>query len=360
MTGSGGSSGSDKLIFRFSAERPASSIGEPDPTAMLEAGPGWSSENGLPDLRHFRGRSALCLDWDGDGRHDLLLLGLQRPPPPELEDQPRPGRRLLDRGAAHVSLLAPAQGRNLLLLNRLPCPIAEHSVACNSTSVASPSIGGGLSFLVSPLSIRSRTLRILPPLPAAGEREPGGRPFLLGDGGWMPWPQAMPHGLAYPGSSSNGTGGAMEVGGWWEAPGRCLLRCRFWYMNEGKGYCCVHSTEFGGAPVADLPRRLLPHSKGRSPPIITGSVSAADYDNDGDVDLLLVGFEREYAHQLPSTLSSLRSSRPPTLLENLSGRRWRDLTKQAGLTPPLAGLAEAVAHGDLDAEYRRTPLPYCH
>lgn len=59
----------------------------------------------------------------------------------------------------------------------------------------------------------------------------------------MPWPQATHDRAASARGKSDGTGADMEVGGWWEAPGRCLLRCRFWYMHEGKGYCCVHSTE---------------------------------------------------------------------------------------------------------------------
>jgi hypothetical protein len=73
--------------------------------------------------------------------------------------------------------------------------------------------------------------------------------------------------------------------------------------------------------------------------------AAADYDNDGRLDLYL-GRYLDPRHNLPNTLMYTRNSEGNSLLRNMGGFRFEDVTEQAGVRD--GGLTLGLAWADFD------------
>jgi hypothetical protein len=84
-------------------------------------------------------------------------------------------------------------------------------------------------------------------------------------------------------------------------------------------------------------------SKGDSDFIVVAA--AADYDNDGDLDLY-VGRELDARKNLPTTLFYTRNAEGNSLLRNDGNFHFTDVTKQAGINE--TGITLGVAWGDYD------------
>jgi FG-GAP-like repeat len=99
----------------------------------------------------------------------------------------------------------------------------------------------------------------------------------------------------------------------------------------------------GGRRFVDVTDGLGLPNKGDSDFIVVAA--AADYDNDGDLDLY-VGRELDARKNLPTTLFFTRNAEGNSLLRNDGNFHFTDVTKEAGITEN--GITLGIAWGDYD------------
>jgi hypothetical protein len=108
-----------------------------------------------------------------------------------------------------------------------------------------------------------------------------------------------------------------------------MTKSSLMYSNNGNG------TFTDVSDIADLGH-----------PFVAG-FTAADFDNDGRLDLYL-GRYLDPRHDLPNTLMYTRNGQGNSLLRNLGGFRFEDVTEEAGVRD--GGLSLGVASADYDMD----------
>ncbi|HMB54350.1 MAG TPA: VCBS repeat-containing protein, partial [Thermoanaerobaculia bacterium] len=106
------------------------------------------------------------------------------------------------------------------------------------------------------------------------------------------------------------------------------------YVNEGGGLFTDRSVEMG---LAQPSKRF------------TGfGTSWLDYDNDGDLDLLVVNGEVDVIDELHRAGDPFPYEQPNQLFENLGDGRYREVTAEAGAPFQLSEVSRGALFGDLD------------
>lgn len=106
------------------------------------------------------------------------------------------------------------------------------------------------------------------------------------------------------------------------------------YVNDGAGQFTDRSVATG---LAQASKRF------------TGfGTSWLDFDNDGDLDLLVVNGEVDAIDELHRAGDPFPYAQPNQLFENLGDGRYREITKQAGAPFAVAEVSRGALFGDLD------------